>query len=110
MSKEITPETPLYSLTVGQFTELYMRLQKKPEQTKAFPDVYGVDTLREITGYSKPTIYLKTSKNEIPHFKRDGKLFFRHSEIIRWMTEYRIETKAEFSRKMDQKLGERVKV
>ena len=104
---EITHETPLSFLTVGQFIDLVKCVTPQQISEKTIPEVYGVETLQQVTGYSKPSIYAKTSKNKLPHFRRDGKLLFRHVEILEWMTENRIETKAEFSRRMDQKLTER---
>lgn len=105
----IDGNTPLFHLTVNQFLDLQRQTQERPAPENIIPEIYGVETLQQITGYSKAAIYGKTSRGEMPHFKRDGRLYFRHSDIILWMTENRIETKTEFSRKMDQKLSERVK-
>jgi predicted DNA-binding transcriptional regulator AlpA len=101
---EITHDTPLSFLTVGQFMDLVKHATQSPTTEKPTLEVYGIDTLKQITGYSRATVYSKTSRNEIPHFKRDGKLYFRHSEILAWLTENRVKTKAEFSQKMDEKL------
>jgi predicted DNA-binding transcriptional regulator AlpA len=101
---EVTNETPISFLTVGQFLTLFRKEHKAPPPEKRIPEIYGVETLQEITGYSRPTIYAKTSRNEIPHFKRDGRLYFRHSEIVDWLTENRIETVAEFCRRKDAEL------
>jgi len=40
-----------------------------------------------ITGLAKPTLYAKTSKNEIPHYKRGRKLYFKRSELLAWIEE-----------------------
>lgn len=40
-----------------------------------------------ITGLAKPTLYSKTSKNEIPHYKRGRKLYFKRSELLNWIEE-----------------------
>jgi len=110
MSKsEITQDTPLSFLTVGQFMELVRKVSTNHQPAeKAIPDIFGVETLQEITGYSRASIYAKTSRNEIPHFKRDGRLYFKHSEVMAWITENRIVTKSEFSQRMDDKLSARL--
>lgn len=106
----ITNETPITFLTVGQLLSvLNSRSEvKDPQPVKIqIPEIFGLDTCCELTGYSKPTIYSKTSKNEIPHFKRDSKLLFRKSDIIEWMTSNPIETKEEFCRNIDNALIKR---
>ncbi|MDP3442489.1 MAG: helix-turn-helix domain-containing protein [Ignavibacteria bacterium] len=110
MTIEISESTPIFQLTVGQFMTIFEREQNQTSQTKQetpIPEIYGVEKLQQITGYSKATIYAKTSKNEIPQFKRDGRLFFRHADIIEWMTANRIETKEEVARNLDRKLTKR---
>ncbi|MEI6140114.1 MAG: helix-turn-helix domain-containing protein [Mariniphaga sp.] len=103
----ITNETPITFLTVGQLLSV---LNSKSEDKDSkpvkiqIPEIFGLDTCCELTGYSKPTIYSKTSKNEIPHFKRNSKLLFRKLDIIEWMTSNPIETKEEFCRNIDSKL------
>lgn len=108
---EITDETPVSFLTVGQFISVLGRSQKsgQPPVKVKLPEIYGLETVCEQTGYCKATIYGKTSRNEIPHFKRDNKLFFRRDDIVSWMTANPIETVDEFSRKMDDKLTKRRK-
>lgn len=47
------------------------------------------------TGYTKAYLYQMTSRREIPHFKRDRKLYFDKAELDRWLTASRIPTRAE---------------
>lgn len=104
----ISNETPVSFLTVGQLIAVLKSSEKKdlPPQ-KQVPEIFGLETLCELTGYSKPTIYGKTSRNEIPHFKRDSKLFFRKADILSWMTAKPIETSEEYSLKLDEKLAKK---
>lgn len=37
---------------------------------------------------SKRTVYNKVSLGELPHYKRDGMLRFRRSDLAAWMTEH----------------------
>lgn len=57
----------------------------------------GVELAREITKLTASSIYAKTSRREIPHSKRDGKLTFVESELRRWMTENKRATKSELA-------------
>ena len=51
------------------------------------------------TGYSLKGIYKLTSERQIPHYKRNAKLYFRKSELDEWMTENRIMTRQEINSK-----------
>lgn len=44
------------------------------------------------TGYALKWIYSLTSNKQIPHYKRNGKLYFKKTELDAWMTENRIMT------------------
>lgn len=54
-------------------------------------DVIEIDGAAAMTGLSKSAIYQKTcSRNgqapELPHYKAGKRLYFRRSELVRWMT------------------------
>ena len=106
---EISNETPIAFLTVGQLVSVLNRvIHKEPSQAKStMPEIIGLITVCELTGYSKPAIYKRTSKGLIPHFRRDGRLLFRRDEIINWLTEHRVETQDEYIRRLDAKLLKR---
>lgn len=98
-------ETPIFQLTVGEFLTILNLTQKAPViNTPQIPDIFGVKTLREITGYSYASIYAKTSKNQLKHFKRDGKLFFRRDDIMQWLTANPVATTNECCKDLDEKL------
>lgn len=47
------------------------------------------------TGFSVGHLYRLTSSKEIPHYKKDRKLYFKKSELEEWMLENRILTNEE---------------
>ena len=49
--------------------------------------IWTIDDFVTVTGIAKQTVYNKTSKDEIPHRKRAGKLFFLPEEIHDWIDE-----------------------
>ena len=106
---EITSETPVSFLTVGQLMSVLNKSERKdnPPVNIQFPKTFGVDTFCKMTGYKRPTVYCKTSKNEVPHFKMGSKILFDRDTIIEWMTKNRIETKEEATRNLDSKLVKR---
>lgn len=69
--------------------------------------IYGIDDAVLFLGIAKPTIYAKTSKGEIPHFKRAGRLYFRESELIQWIEEGRQQTVKGEAEAMDDYLSKK---
>ncbi|HEY5591830.1 MAG TPA: helix-turn-helix domain-containing protein [Paludibacter sp.] len=103
----ITNETPITFLTVGQLLSvLNSRSEEKvlQHEKKEIPLIYGIDICKEVTGLAKPTIYRNTSKNLMPHYRRDGKLLFKREEVYAWMTENKVKTQSEFLQELDSKL------
>lgn len=56
----------------------------KPEKINLYMDV---DECSEFIHESKQTIYTRTHKKTMPFLKRNGKLLFNRSEIIKWLEE-----------------------
>jgi len=48
-------------------------------------EVLNIDELCQLTGLTKSTIYKKTHKGQIPHYKKAKHLFFDRAEIIDWL-------------------------
>jgi excisionase family DNA binding protein len=54
-------------------------------------------TVEEASSYlslSKSTIYKKVYNRVIPHYKRDGSLYFKKPEIDKWIEGGKVETKS----------------
>ena len=49
------------------------------------------------TGYALKSIYFLTHKKQIPHYKKNGKLYFKKTELDEWMTEDRVLTQRELN-------------
>ena len=63
-------------------------------------DILDVGGAMALTGLSKSGIYHKTCSQEgappeLGHFKRGKRLYFRRSELVRWITENRIKDRTE---------------
>jgi excisionase family DNA binding protein len=59
--------------------------------------ILDIEEAAMYTGYSVRGIYTLTSHKEIPHYKRNGKLYFKKLELEAWMTEHRIATNREIN-------------
>lgn len=63
-------------------------------------EVLDVTGAMALTGLSKSGIYHKTCSHdgeppELAHFKQGKRLYFRRSELVRWLTQHRVRNRAE---------------
>lgn len=58
-------------------------------------NVIGVEEAAMLTGYTVKGIYTLTSEKRIPHYKKNGKLYFKKDELEAWMTENKVLTQQE---------------
>jgi predicted DNA-binding transcriptional regulator AlpA len=65
--------------------ELKAFLLNRAENQSKTDNPLTIDEVVELTSYTKNTIYGYCQKNEIPHHKKNGRLFFFASEIIDWI-------------------------
>ena len=57
--------------------------------------VLDIEEAALFTGFSVGHLYRLTSGKEIPHYKKDRKLYFKKAELEEWMLETRILTNGE---------------
>lgn len=63
-----------------------MKKQGQPKATGANQKEWGDITFAcQITGYKQATIYIKVGRGEIPYIKRDGKLWFEKTALLKWI-------------------------
>lgn len=96
-------EETLKKIVYDAVRTVFEHVPQKPEK-KEIPPIFGIDICEDVTGFAKATIYRNTSKNLMPHYRRDGKLYFKLTEIYAWMTENRVQTQSEFLNEVDEKL------
>lgn len=63
-------------------------------------EVLNIEECALFTGLAKSTLYDMTSKRQIPHYKpRDGRLYFKKSEIESWL----LKNKKASNKEIDEK-------
>ncbi len=55
----------------------------------------GIELAIQVTGLAKATIYVLSSQNKIPHFKKNKKLYFSKTELLNWIKSGRCKTRLE---------------
>jgi excisionase family DNA binding protein len=48
-------------------------------------ELLNIHQAAQFTGLAPATIYVKVSKNQIPFLKRGKKLYFKKSELLKWI-------------------------
>lgn len=59
--------------------------------------VLGLKETALFTGYSLGQLYRMTSGQEIPHFKKGNKLYFKKADLEAWMCSNRVQTRKEIN-------------
>ncbi len=62
-------------------------------------EIIGIEEAALLTGYKVKGIYSLTHERRIPHYKKNGKLYFKKSELEAWMTDTKVLTNAEIHSK-----------
>lgn len=57
--------------------------------------VLDLDEAVLFTGFSKGHLYRLTSERQIPHYKKNRKLYFKKTELEAWLLEEKVLTNAE---------------
>lgn len=111
MSNEISTNTPLAALTVGQFLEV-VKDQLKVEESisepvkHTLPEVMTKRQVSEYSGYAYNTINQYVSEGKIPYFRASHggrKILFRRKEIDQWLFSNKVETIEEYKSNFDIK-------
>jgi len=58
-------------------------------------EIMNIEQLASFIGCSKYTVYGYTSSRSIPHFKKNKRLFFRRTDIVKWITDAKVKTREE---------------
>lgn len=67
------------------YLKILDQLQQRVKTSTDDKDPKNIDEIAKLTGYTKKTIYGYCQKNTIPHYKKNGRLFFFKSEIVAWI-------------------------
>lgn len=70
-------------------------------------EVLIIEEAALLTGYKVKGLYELTSTKRIPHYKKNGRLYFRKSELEGWMTQHKVLTEQEINSKADTYLATR---
>jgi excisionase family DNA binding protein len=78
--------------------EEYGNKQPNQEQDRNL----SISEASEFLNLAKQTLYGFTSKNEIPFIKKGKKLYFKKSDLQKWLLEGKQKSKSEIRRELDK--------
>lgn len=61
------------------------------------PEILDVQQAAQFLKMKTTTLYEKTSRKQIPHFKKGNKLYFHLSELQKWIKQGKVKTADEIS-------------
>ena len=67
-------------------------------------EILTIEQVAKFLSLSKPTIYSKVSRRELPVMKRGGKLYFSRQELIEYLKLGKMKTNEEISKEADEYL------
>ena len=62
---------------------------------KEQPEIMDVQQAAQFLKMKTATLYEKTSRKQIPHFKKGNKLYFHHSALQHWIKQGKVKTNDE---------------
>lgn len=84
------------------YLKILDQLQKRVKTSTDDKDPKNIEEIAKLTGYTKKTIYGYCQKNTIPHYKKNGRLFFFKSEIVAWIQSGKQKTVNEIEAENDE--------
>ena len=74
---------------------LLINQQSRSTQESEEDEILNVQEAAAFVGEAVATIYGRTSKREIPHYKKGKKLYFKKPELIEWIEGGKVKTAQE---------------
>jgi excisionase family DNA binding protein len=85
-----------------------IRASDNPQGHTHEPEIMNLIQAAEYLSLSKSSLYKSTSQREIPHFKKGKRIYFRRSELDKWITEVRIKTRREIEVEATKYLSKKI--
>jgi excisionase family DNA binding protein len=70
-------------------------LNETQNRVSDLPHILDIKQAAEFLKLKITTLYEKTSRKQIPHFKKGNKLYFNHTELEEWIMHGKVKTNKE---------------
>lgn len=94
---------------LSNIESLILDLKHKPKEVEhpKQDKLLTIDEAAELLHLSKPTLYSKVSRNELPFMKQGKRLYFSKSELMDYVKEGRVKTDAEIKQDAESFLNKK---
>lgn len=91
---------------IEELLQKIMEIIKQPNinvinDTQQQKEIMKLSDVAEMLGLSKQTLYGKTSRREIPHYKLGKSIYFKRDEVMAWALKNKQLTMEEIEREAD---------
>ncbi len=81
----ITTEYDLSNLIAIAVEKAVQKSNQQQEEKITYPELLSISQAAQYLNLAKQTLYGFTSKGEIPFLKKGKKLYFKKSELTKWI-------------------------
>lgn len=89
-------------------TKVLLQQNSQTEANNSLPELLSITQAAAYLNLAKQTLYGFTCNREIPFIKKGKKLYFRKSELEKWVSEGRKKTKDEIGAAITKSLANRI--
>jgi len=83
----ISTAIELSSIIEDSLKKVLLESTTRNDQKNQLPELLSITQAAEYLNLAKQTLYGFTSKGEIPYLKKGKKLYFKKSELTKWVNE-----------------------
>jgi len=85
-------------IKLTELEKLVLELKSPPSGDR---QIFDIDGAAWYTYQSKSTVYKQCAAGEIPHYKPNGRIYFKRSELDEWMLTNKQNTRTQISQRTD---------
>lgn len=95
-----------FEIILDKLNNIERAIEKLNTSSKTDDDFMNIEQVSSFIGLAKPTVYGLAHKRQIPHFKASKRLYFKKSDIVKWITTSKVTTKQELNQMADEYIAE----
>ena len=90
-----------FEIILEKLSSIEKAIEKLKTASNDDEDFMTIKQVSIFIGLAKPTVYGLVHKRQIPYFKASKRLYFKKSDIVKWITSSKLTTKEELNQLAD---------
>jgi predicted DNA-binding transcriptional regulator AlpA len=91
-----------FEIILEKLISIEKAIEKLKTTSNDDEDFMTLEQVSLFIGLAKPSVYGLVHKRQIPHFKASKRLYFKKSDVVKWITSGKVNTKQEINRMADE--------